>query len=158
MDTDVSSNWVFHFFGFPSLRTFVAQGMGGLPAESVRDYYLAEDALPYSDVTELFFARCDFGVRGLGSILRAIKSFEKLTYEFTYPMKFYELYGSKGVLQSIATHAGHSMQELTLAQEDVHLNVSRESICIAQLTCIPDGWLDWPKDYLSSRHGKAPGA
>jgi len=139
IDPGAGSNWGFRFLSIPSLRTFVARGMGGLPSVSVRDCYIREDTPPYSNVTELFLAQCHFGVKGLDSILRTIKSLEKLTYEASYPMEFYELFDAKGILQSITARAGHSMQELTLAQEGMDYDVSRESACIAQLICISDG-------------------
>jgi len=121
----ITPDWACAFLSIPSLRTFAAYAMGGSPTQAVRDCYLRTGAEPCSNVSELFFARSQFEVEGLEVILAGIKNLQKLTYRGGDASVSYSQYEPRKLIQALAKHVGHSLEELVLDQEEEDVEVRR---------------------------------
>jgi hypothetical protein len=112
-----SLDWACFYLSVPTLRTFAAQAMGHSPEQDVQRSLFPEGAAPCSNVSELFFRGCRLDVNGLATLLTNIKHLRKLTYDDGGIMLSANDYQPKGFIQAIATHAGSSLEELTLSDE-----------------------------------------
>ncbi|KAF2133481.1 hypothetical protein P153DRAFT_393298 [Dothidotthia symphoricarpi CBS 119687] len=114
------ARWMYEFLRLPSLRTFVANGMGG--SYDLGDFVSlrSRGMAPMSNVTEVFLERCQFDSGTLGGIIAGIKALRKFFYygggSIVAEGYFYE---PKNVIQALATHAGHSLERLVLEHESL---------------------------------------
>jgi hypothetical protein len=126
------ADWACFFAGLPSLRTFVARHMGDTPRiEAAHKDWLSVNHVPSSNVTELFFHQCQFDVRGLATILAGVKNLRKFTYigggSIVSDSAYYE---PKRVIRALAKHAGNTLEEIVLHQDDYELDVRVSSLFI----------------------------
>ncbi|KAF1842636.1 uncharacterized protein K460DRAFT_410034 [Cucurbitaria berberidis CBS 394.84] len=94
--------WACTFLSLPSIRTFAANMMGVSPELGGILRYVLEDGKRYSNATELFLIHCQFDVKGLEFVLAA------------------------RVITAVAKAAGHSLEELKLAQDAFDAEMSAE--------------------------------
>jgi hypothetical protein len=119
------ADWACFFTELPSLRTFVAGQMGGVPRlEAAHEHRLSANYVPNSNVTELFFHQCQFDVDGLATILAGLRNLRKFTYTGAGSIVSDEAYYEpKKVIRALAKHAGNSLEELVLEQDNDVINV-----------------------------------
>lgn len=107
-----TADWACYFLCIPSLQTFAADTMNGAINFGGRDGYLLKDATPCSNITELFFSHCDIDME---VILAGTKQLKKLTY-----FSWHGTDHMKRLVGVIAKHAGHSLEELVLYEDEDH--------------------------------------
>jgi hypothetical protein len=119
------ADWACFFTGIPSLKTFAARNMGDKPRlHAVYQERLFENYIPTSNVTELFFAECQFDVKGLSAILAGIKNLKKFTYTGGgATVSEAASYEPKKVIQALIKYAAHSLEELVLYQYEGGVDV-----------------------------------
>ncbi|KAI4913194.1 uncharacterized protein J4E92_009817 [Alternaria infectoria] len=129
-----SPDWACFYLSIPSVKTFVGQAMGGSPSEDVLRTLFPTGAAPCSDVEELFFRHSVFDVDGLATILANIRHLKKLTYNggdaLVSDSSWYE---PKKVIRAVATHAGRSLEELMLSEEDTDSEPPEDGPAIVSL-------------------------
>lgn len=119
------ADWACVFLCIPSMQTFVADAMGDAVSFGSRIGCLPEGAAPISNITELFFDRCQFDLKALEVILAGVKHLKRFTYtEGGATVSESAWYEPKKVIAAIATHVGHSLQELVLVQDQSSADVS----------------------------------
>jgi hypothetical protein len=91
--------------------------MGNSPSSAVGKWYSTRDVAPASNVTEMFLRRCLFDVDGLSVVLAGIKSLRKFRYDGGDACVAYTQYQPKKVVETLATHASDTLEELVLDQE-----------------------------------------
>ncbi|KAH7356207.1 hypothetical protein BKA66DRAFT_501680 [Pyrenochaeta sp. MPI-SDFR-AT-0127] len=114
-----NADWACFFLCVPSMQTFVAEAMGERTLFGNRQGFLPDAAVPISNVTEMFFDRCQFDVEALHVILAGVKHLKRFTYHGGGPIVSESAwYEPKKVIAAIAAHVGHSLEELVLGQGD----------------------------------------
>ena len=113
-----SVDWVSYFLCVPSLQTFAARRMGGLP--STRCQELLDPKLgPRSDVTELFFSDSRIHLDGLGMLLKKPKELKKFTYtEGQFMVCDDVYYAPKLIIECVAANVADSLEKLVLDLEN----------------------------------------
>lgn len=121
-ESSCSVDWAIYFLCVPSLRTFAAFMMG---SEHVEDddgdmnseAYLYNTAdVPVSNVEELVFHNCQFDPKTLDLILPMIKNLKRVEYQAGGHAVAYQDYEPRKVIKALATHVGHSLEDLYLAE------------------------------------------
>lgn len=126
-----SPDWAVYFLCIPSLRTFATLAMGseGLPSEDDEEIGPEQEHLrivataPVSNVEELFFHGCQFAPKTLNQILPMIKTLKKFTYHAGGHTVAYQDLEPRKVIKALATHAGHSLEELVLEDDEIGAGV-----------------------------------
>jgi hypothetical protein len=124
-----SVDWAVYFLCIPSVRLFTALSMGSegiaeYDGENSEAHLRTVTNTPVSNVEEICFTHCQFDVRSFETILPLVKNLKKFTYEAGGAIVAYQDYEARRVIQALATHVGHSLEQLFLEESDIGMEVS----------------------------------
>lgn len=121
--------WAVYFLCVPSLRTFTSFSMGSegvMECEGNDEAHLRTSAgIPVSNVEELEFSNCQFDPESLHTILPLIKNLKRFSYQAAGHTVALQDYEPRKVIDALAIHAGHSLEELELRECVVGFEVCR---------------------------------
>lgn len=100
--------WCNYFCSIPSVRNFIANGMGGEPHEP------ATERLPASNVRELVFPDSRFVLEDLKSIVRNTPALERFSYTVSTYADQVLPHRSRDIIMMLSKHLGASLQHMTV--------------------------------------------
>jgi hypothetical protein len=129
------TDWAVYFVCIPSLKTFTAFMMGSEDSglyEGDQEAHLRNTARhPVSNVEELVFNGCQFGPDSFDTLLPLIKNLKRFKYDAGgHIVAEGQDVEPRKVIRALLAHAGHSLEELSLAEVciDFELQVGASDI------------------------------
>lgn len=147
-ESHCSVDWAVYFVCIPSLKTFTAFMMG---SEAVRQYGENQEAHlrnpvsgPISHVEEIVFNGCQFDPESFDTLLPLVKNLKRFEYDGGGHIIARQDFEPRKVLRALASHAGHSLEDLNLQEGAIDFEV-----CV-RVNAIPD----WPFMFLGLQRGR----